>query len=335
MSKKGTVILKRKGGLGNIKSLKGNPREYFTNDKNPETEGVYAGEYKEPTLPSARQWLSPLWSDLEDQWCWGGTQEQLASIVDAMKLKYPKGHPQEGQIIKDANLKDFQDAFFKHKHWYLKKAMQGGRIMLNRDIPEDEFFHLIFKGAYNVDDKTEASNILTEVTGAKFELINPKVAKAKQAKDAKKEISAVKFLAESSFERMTLIAEIMDAKTYNFSDPDPDSLFMAIKDEFATNTELCPKFNNKSWQEWFIELADKKQTPNSDLEIMASIMRAKRFGILRNRGSYWQFNSGNNRLPDRIEGQLNDLQLINFFRQVDNQEYFIELEKQLKEKQKQ
>ena len=113
-NKKGTVILKRLGGLGHIKSMKGTPREYFTNDKNPETEGTYAGEYKEPTLPGAKKWLSPLWSDLSDQWCWGGTPEDLAVIVDAKKLKYPGNHPERGKIIKSSDVRDRNDAFFSH-----------------------------------------------------------------------------------------------------------------------------------------------------------------------------------------------------------------------------
>lgn len=333
---KGTVILKKLGGLGNIKSLKGNPREYHTNDKNREVEGVYAGEYRQNTLPNARHWLAPYWNDLKNKYCWGGTREQLDLIVDEVKLKFEKGHPDVGKTITpaDVDIHNITDAFFTHSHWSLNKAMEGGRIMLNRDIPEEEFFHLSYKGNHMVVDKTEGETSLNAVAGAKYELVNPKSVKAKKAKDAKKEVDALKLLASSSYERQKLIAEIMDLKTYDINDPDPDSLFVALKDEAAENTEVASRFGNKTYQDRFIELADKKTTSNEDLEIMGLVLRATKLGVLRKRGNYWQFNSGNNNLSDRIEGQLNDIQLISFFRKIDNQDYFLALEKAVKGKQK-
>ena len=252
--KKGTVILRKLGGLGKIKSLKGNPRQYYTNNKDRDKEGEYGGEYREKTLPDARHWLAPYWNDLKNQYCWGGTAEQLAVIVDAVKLKYPKYHPREGELIKasEVDLYNISDAFFTHPHWSLNKTMEGGRIMLNRDVPEEEFFHLSYKGNHMVWDKTEPETALNKVAGAKYELINPKVVKARKAKDARKEVSATKLLSTLSFERMSLIAEVMDLKTYDVSDPDPDSLFVALKDEAAENMEIAARFGNKTHQDRFI-----------------------------------------------------------------------------------
>lgn len=333
---KGTVILKKLGGLGTIKSLKGQPTEYYTNSKDRDKDGEYAGVYREKTLPNARHWLAPYWNDLKNQHCWGGTREQLDLIVDEVKFTFEKGHPRVGEVIKpsDVDLFSIRDPFFSHSKWSLNKAMQGGRIMLNRDNPIEEFFHLSYKGNHMVVDRTEGETSLNAVGGAKYELVNPKTAKARRAKDAKKEVDALKLLAANSYQRQQLIAEIMDLKTYDVTDPDPDSLFVALKDEAAENTEISSRFGNKTWQDVFIDLADKKMHSNDDLEIMALVIRGKRLGILRQRGNYYQFNTGNNNLSDRIEGQLNDSQLINFFRKVDHQEHFLALEKAVKGKQK-
>ena len=324
---KGTVIIKKLGGLSTIKSIKGNPREYGQDVVDRDSDGEYIGEYKEPSLPKSRQGLAPIWNDLKDQYCWGGTREDLDVIVDKVRLTFPKGHRKEGELIKpsDVDITNIADPFFTDSKWYNSKYLEGGRVMLNRDLAEDEFFYLIYKGNHLVVDKTKNQNAVF-TKGSRYEIINPKVVKARKAESAKETVDALIALSNMEFEKRNLIAEIMDLRTYSIDDVDPDSLFIALKDEAAENNEISSRYGGKTGRERFMELVE---TENGDLNIMAEIMRAKRLGILRNRGSHWQFNSGNTQLNDRLDGITNETQLINFFRKVDNQDYYIELSKQL------
>lgn len=330
MSLKGTVILKKRGGLSQIAGkTRSGLKEYRQQRIDRETDGVYVGDYTAPSLPGSKHYLAPLWEDMKDQWAWKGTEEDLAVIVKKLALR-EKTHTgkYDGNKIDSANLTDKDDKFFTHDSFYLTKYLSNGRIMLNISKNTlDEFFYRNYAGSYTTHDASDPKNEVFSAA-AKYEIINPRQVTEKKANVAKESVNAIIKLSELSKDndKMNLIAEIMDVPT---DLTDPNKVFVDLKDHAAENSQKIARFDNKRACDKFMELCETKK---EDLNIMAQIIRAKKLRLLTNRGTFTQFNvSKGSILNSRLEGISTDTKLIHFFRQVDNQEYYIELVKLLEE----
>ena len=330
MAKAKTVILRKLGkGLGGL-NLQGGLKEYRQETMNRDHQGEYFGDYKERTLPGSRHYLAPIWNDLKDQWAWAGNQEDITRLLGVLRLRHDRGS-EKGQIISPTSidLKNREDAFFRNTYWTAKRYLAGGRLMLNLEVAEDEFFYLNYKGSHKVNDSTDPLN-KAFIAGALYEIINPKTLVAKKAKDVKSEASAMRFLGGMELEKQKLIAEIMDLEC---DKEDPDSLFIGIVDQACKNTEIVARYGGKTAQDRFIDLAE---SPTEDLLVSAQIIRAKKARILVNKGQYTQFNTGGRKdaegllIKDRLEGVNTDLSLINYFRKLDNQEDYLQLIQELK-----
>jgi len=334
--KKGSVILRKIGGLSSIKSgLKSNMREFRQKRINRDKEGEYVGEYMEPNLPGSRHYLSVYWNDLKDQWCWGGSQEDLYRIAKKVKLRMPAKIGYQGEVIKPEEIDLFnpKDPFFTNLHWCARKFMSGGRIMLNLDSEEDEFYYFCYKGSHLVNDTTD-QQLSVFRAGAKYEIINPKMVTENKARDAKLEVNALVLLSKMSLDKQKYIASIMNIST-DFEDP--DRLFLDLKDHAVENITKTSRFGGKTPQEQFISLSKEK---NEDLVMKSNISIARNKRILVKRTNYYQFNIGNtdedgpSTLSDKIDGIASDNQLIAFFRKPENQEYYFALEEQIKKLEK-
>lgn len=326
---KGVVILRRKSkGLAGIQGVQGTVQEFGLKGNNKEGKGSPLGEFKERGFPGTRRGLCLFWNDYKDQYCWGGNPQILQEIVTKKRLRYEKGHPNEGQIIEYADIRDMSDPFFSHTYFDGLMWMEGGRKTFNLNILDDELFYYSYKGNPDVHDRTQDQNEVF-VKGAKYELVHPKQNIREKQKDYKSVADATIALAGMSFEKKTYIAEIMDIMSYNLKDPDPDALFVSLTEEAISGNEPVARYNKRTGLERFTELM---ALSDADLMVMAQVIRGKKLGILRNRGKYWQLNTGTSDLNDRIETGNTDADIINFFRNENNTDYYVELAHQLEQR---
>lgn len=333
---KGVVILRRKGkGLSSIKGVTP-PREFGTNSSerdylSPSGNGEFVGEYKQPNLPNGKRALALFWNDLKKQWCWGSTVQELNDLVNSLKKRYPKNHyDKPGKVIKaeDVDLKNFSDPFFNHADFQGTKYMIEGRVLLNLDVDEDRLYYFSYKGNHKCHDLSSDQNS-TFIMGAEYELINPKKQDKKRSTDYKAEADASKELAKMEFEIQKMVAEIMNVPGYDKKDPDPDALYIALTDYAVKNLKKESIFNNKTGQEYFLELASY---PRESLVMLYGVTLGRKNGIIRNKGSYWQFNSGQSELSDRLQIDTTIKSLMAFMAKDENAEYYESMNQQLKAK---
>lgn len=326
-SKTPIVQIRKKGGLGGIikdkngGSLK--PMLYNSATRNRDMEGDLEGEYRGKTILDTKHFIAPMWSDLKKQWSFAGNLQDLIRLIDRMKLRYPKNHPNEGDVIKPKGeeevnrLTNRNDDVFNHPAFYGKYYMENGRISLDMNNPIHEFLYLCYKGDNSVQDKSSDKLVSKYVAaGAKYELVSPKNESQKAKKNADKEVEAIQLLASmgANEEKMRTIAVIMQLPQYS-STTDVSGLFVLLKDMAAQNTNISSKYR-KSYQDRFIELA---KMPDEDLNVNGQVMAAKNKGILRKRKDYYLFNG------ERIEGIANDNQLMAYFRNPARQEEYLKL----------
>lgn len=329
MSKIGNKIvqIRKRGGLSKIAVDKGGSelqvRLYHQDHKDPNAQGTLLGEYKGKTILDTKQFISPIWSDLKKQWSWGGSVEDLARIIKAMKLRNADGVViTPGQNVAD-RLIHRQDEVFNHKDLYARYFMENGRISLNLSDPLQEFLYYCYKGDHLVKDNAESGPVSKFMSaGTKFELVSPKAESQKKKVDAKKEVLAIGYLAklDGNEDKIRAICEIMDLPGYG-PGTDINGAWLLLKDVAAQNTAVSSKYG-KSYQDRFIELCEMK---DEDLNIHHQVVEGKNKGIIRRKRGYYLFNG------ERLEGLTSDTMLMNYFRDPKNQEAYLQLDDLLKE----
>lgn len=321
------VQIRKKGGLDKIikernskASIK--PMLYNSKTKNINEEGTLEGDYKGKTILDTKHFIAPMWNDLKKRWSFAGSPQKLTELINKMKLRYPKNHPQAGQLIKGSEtdgerLINRQDDVFNHPDFYGRFFMENGRVSLDISDPRQEFLYLGYKGDTSVEDKSSDQKVSKYFSaGAKYELISPKQETLSRKRDADKDVKAIKLLAamDQDEDRMRAICVVMALPQYSPT-TDGNGLFVLLKDMAAENKSFSGRYN-KTYQERFIELAEME---NDDLSINSKVISAKNKGILRKRKGFYLFNG------DRIEGLDNDLQLMRYFSDVKNQEDYLKL----------
>lgn len=318
------VQIRKKGGLHEIKTSKGffSINEYSQDIKDREKDGTHMGEFR-GTIPDTKHFLSPWWSDLKKQWSWGGTEEQLAVLIKKMKLRYLPGHPREGQIIEPGEnvaerLTYIKDEVFTHPSLYGLHYMENGKGNVSLNDPVQQFLLLCYKGDQTVQDKSVDKPLSKYIAGnLKYEILSPKIENLKKKRTADKEVKAIMLLSalNGDEDKMRAVAEVMDLPHYD-SNSDINGLFILLKDTAAQNTASSTKYNGKTYQERFIEVAEMK---TDELDICRNVLKAKKNGIIRKRSGYFLLKD------DKIDGEYNDLQLIEYFKDPKNQGRYLTL----------
>lgn len=333
MESKGTVVLKKRGGLGKLHGLmRGAPAEYYQDKEDRNEEGQYAGSYKSPSLPGIRHYISPKYSEMDGKWCFSGTDEDLERIVGELELRHASGKNEDEVIkYKDIRLNNPKDKFFTHNSLYNQRWLEDGRYMLNLNNPLDEFFYFVYSGWRECHDKTNPNEAFDKM--AKYELENPKVVKSKQARNVRQEIQANLVFSDltkdGDFEKLRMIAEIMDLPSFSELRSSDDDIYVMVKEQAVDNLEKDKRFGDKTFRERFLELA---KLPDEELYVTHRVAKAKRLRILVSRGSYFQFNTGNSGLSDRLDGIVTDNQLMNYFLNPDHDRELAELDNQLEQR---
>jgi hypothetical protein len=320
------VQLRKKGGIENIVKDKNGgklrPMLYNTGTKDITVDGNLEGDYRGKTILDTRHFLSPMWNDMKKQWSFSGNEQDLVRLIDKMKLRYPKNHPDEGKIITATvdvhdRLTNRMDDVFNHPAFYGKYFMENGRIALDLGDPKQEFMYLCYKGDSSVQDLSSDKVVSKYFSaGSKYELISPKKENQRARKHADREVLAITLLGAmgSNEEKMRSIALIMGLPQYS-SATDSAGLFILLKDRAVQNTSISAKYG-KSYQERFIELSEMS---DEDLNVNGQVMHAKKKGIIRKRKDHYLFNG------DRIDGVVSDIQLTQYFKDPKRQEEYIKL----------
>lgn len=322
------VQIRKKGGLDKIVKNKSgstiNPMLFRSKTKNRNEEGEIEGDYRGRSLLDTKHFISPIWSDLKKAWSFEGSPQDLTRLIEAMRLRYPKNHPQEGQFIKgnaeedSARLINRKDPVFNHKDLYGKYYMEFGRVSLDLSKPDQEFLYRCYRGS-EVTDSREAGDAPVSKyisAGTKYQIVSPRNETKKAKVNADKEVKAITLLAamDKHEERMRAVARIMELPQYAES-TDASGVFVLLKDMAAQNVNMSSKYG-KTYQDRFIELAE---LADEDLNITDQVWLGKTKGILRKRTGHYLFNG------EKLDGLDTDIQLVNYFRNPKNTEQYLKL----------
>ena len=319
------VQLRKKGGLHRIlHSANGvpiTPKEYLQDVKDREKDGKLVGDYKGKTLPDTRHGIAPMWNRVKGKWAWGGDDTKLADLITRLKLRYPKGHKQEGNFIVPENVADrlthFQDDFFRHPDFYGKKFMENGKIAFDTSDALEEFLYLCYKGYSKTEDSFSNEKVSkAKAAGMQYELVSPHLEIRLEKAEAQDEVNAIVQLSKlmGDEDRMKAIAEIMGLPGYT-ENTTVDGTFLLIKQHAVENTEEVSRYG-KTARKRFMEVSNM---PSETLDSARNIMIAKSLGILRVYKDHIKLNGR------EIKGSFDEPRLISYFQDVQNHKDYTEV----------
>lgn len=275
-------ILNKLGGISTIKNMS-HITTHYTNDANIDKATSEASEiFKGDHFPNSVHGLHLFYDDVLLRYCFDGTPEDLLKIVGKLKLKYEKGHMDEGKTILTSNPEDINDPFFCHTYFQGKFAARGGNILLDDSIPEQELFVLSYKANRTVNDKTKQGGYSV---GAVWELISPVKEEEYKSEDNDKMLKAYSYLQDKNPETLTKIAWILSVDA-DFKDPNSikNKLINSIRDNKKLK-DFGVRFVDK-----FVELATASV---DDITPLYLIRKGIDHGTLSWTGEYYQFKSTN------------------------------------------
>jgi len=318
------IQIRKKGGLDSIQIDKAGhrikPDLYYQKYKDPNSDGIPMGEYREGMILDAKQFMAPHWNPRKKRWDWGGDGKRLAFLIDKIKLKYENGHPAEGQFIKpgkdmEDHLTDFYDPVFRHSSFYGIQYMQDSRGKFDFADPRQEFMYWIYKGHEGTQDRSETKVTSKYSPGIRYELISPAQESKEKVKSTLREVEAKKFVGVlyGDDSKIRAICEAMDLPTYRES-VDTESAWLMLSDA-SENTERVSRYNGKTHQDMFLECC---KMPNEDLDLLRKVIVANKRGHMRKWTDYYTFDG------DKIHVK-NNVQLVAYFKDPKNQETLIKL----------
>jgi len=303
------------------------PRLFKQEVKDPSKDGELVGDYKDPTFPDTNQYYTPSWDAIKHQWSWGADEKTLTEIISRCRLKQYLGKERNfakyGDYIEPGNvasrLKDILDPFFTHPTLWKTARFEGGRVNFDLNNPIHTTVYHIARGDRRVNEKSN-SGVVSKYTkgGWIYDLVESDVEVRRKVEEAEKDIDAIEVLItiRHDIEKLHKIALIMGLPGYtaNLSD---QALFLLVKDSAAENNAKHSKFDGKTYQEVFVELA---KSEDFVLDIMHKIMLGLRRGRIRQDGRKGYIMNGKS-----LTGVRNEAMLIDYFMNDDNVEDYLDL----------
>lgn len=277
-------------------------------------------EFRGNSIPGAIRNLTPQWNELDEQWAWKGTWQDLSRIGKALRLR----DSDQKEILPDQHgWRNKQDKFFNHPSlWHNpdKQMTEGAVTLKPNSSPLDEFYARTYLGNPKIQNSLE-NQAKSVIAGAELEIWSPKTETLQKKSKIDKDDEAVMVLRNMDIEQQRLISNIMRPTGYNPKNEDVDLLLVQLREAAALNTATATKFGGQTWQDRFLELADFTK---EELYIMARIIEGRYSGALvKDKGIYTfqgkvLYNDGTREVKD-------DNDLITFFRKPDNDPLFQEL----------
>jgi len=311
---------------GKGKSL--SPVIYRQKDKNPNSDGDFEEDYSGRPFMGARKFIPPIWDSSKNKWFFSGTPELLGQLISKMNLRYEKGHPKQGQVIEpgmdpESRLYDKFDPVFLHKEFFTGYYLSDGRTSFNLDDPKQQFLFLCYKGNKEVWDRTDPDGKKPNkhrLAGSTIELTTVGTQNINKKDNVDVQVTATIYLnnMQNDIEKMKMICDIMRVPGYSRKTTDPNAVFLLLFDTCVTNSQYNSKFGT-TWQKEFVRLCELDP---EELDFRHKIKLALMQGVLRQKSGYYSFKG--ERLEIKTESEL-----IEFFKNHDNQEKYLELESSL------
>ena len=157
----GIIQIKTNRGLNYLVGSNGEPiapKLYRQKEKNRNGDGIFVSDYTEKPLPGSKKYLAPKWDTIRKIWPWGADEATFQQVVEDLALRYPAGHPRQGEVIRAGKLsvhqKNFRDPIFHHPDLIGKVYIEGGTGALNLDIPLEKFLYYNNREVREVFDET-------------------------------------------------------------------------------------------------------------------------------------------------------------------------------------
>lgn len=326
------AILKRKTGLKTVQ-FKSRPAKYEANAeayarRDQSFDGSFVEDFQQNVIPGAITGLAPFWNDLKDTY-WVEDIRILHDIVEngPIRIRYPRNHPDKaGQIIKvdDIDPRNYSDAFFQSDELKFKQ-MEGGKYTF--ELQKDPIDALLYY-CYKNDPRTlvmDGSEISKYVVGrAQYELLIPKHEMMEDKASLQKEVNALTYLGNMSYEKQKYIARIMKLRMNSYDDPDPDTLYVELGKK-ARDTTKVPKWG-VSYQDKYVSLSEMS---NEDLMLNLDISKALEYRIITNDRNDYLMNS---EILDKVKDETD---LFKYFKDSHNVDKYKDLIFFIEEKEKQ
>lgn len=316
------VQLRKKAGLRTIKTKNGNinPTVFHQENKDETMDGTPSGIYQSSGLPNTKQFLSPQWNPLKNEYSWGGTEEDFIRLVNKLRLRYVKGHNKEGQDIVVTSLRDcisdYRNEVFTHPRFYGAKYMEQGKVSLQSSDPVDEFIYYCYISNPQTDDKTKKVSKYVQA-GTKFEVISPKEEKKERANDAESHLEAMEYLIgmKNDEERMRSVCTVLQLPGFDEKTTEASTMRVMLM-EAAESKQVYARYNNKQMKSRFMEVAKMN---NEDLLMTTSIIKGKKYSFLQKRKDHYLFQG------KTLKGLINNTDLFNYFKNPNNYEDYEDL----------
>lgn len=320
------VQLRKKGGLRRILySANGSPispKEYLQDVKDRNKEGKLVGDYKGDALPGTRHGIAPMWNKNKNAWAWGSDSDKLSELIGKIKLRYPKGHKEEGNFLIAGNVADrltyFYDDFFRHPIFYGQIFMENGRVAFDLSNPVHEFLFNCYKGYAKTEDSSDPTKISSaKAAGMQYELVSPNHEVKLEKKEALAQVDAIVQLSNlvGDEDRMRAITEIMGLPGYD-DNTTADGVFLLLKQQAVEQNDPVSRFSGKTARARFMELASME---NESLDSCRNVVIAKNLGILRIYKDHFKLNGR------EISGNYDETKLISYFLKPESNKDYSEL----------
>lgn len=273
------------------------------------------GEFKGQRFPNSRQPQRVFWSFTKRRWMLAGATKnsaKLNQLVAACKLKYEKGDPRYPNYIKEADIFDPDDAFFKHNK--LKVLAKEGEFALDKSVPKDQILIMGMQARHEFalvgDDFGGPTS-----TRVKFLITDKNI--DQQIKEGKRnrEIEAAQLFASLDKKKKVQIAMGMGLIARETED---EVLVDEVLWDAAKNV-TSRAGNGLTVQEYFIAMCN---TTTDELNVRYLIQKSRSEGHLKlTKDQGWL-------LFGQTVG-LNDAQVYQYFKNPENQEILIRLQQVL------
>lgn len=216
------ITVKAAKGINTLVSSDGQPisATLYSQDKyDREGDGKFVSEYTNKPLPGSKKYFSTQWDALRKQWSWGADNITFKDIVNKLRLRFPKGHPREGEIIPVEDVErhkaDFHDPIFHHPELIGKIFIQDGIGTLNLDIALEAFMYHANKSLRSVVDETTSDEKRINPimrSSATMVFSNPSRISARNNKKTNTFLDAMSVILrnQTNADRLKIFAELFD-----------------------------------------------------------------------------------------------------------------------------
>lgn len=265
------------------------------------------------SILGAKRNLCPQWNKLDNRWAFQGTYQQLCVIAKKLKLR----DRDQNIIIPDEDcFTNKEDKFFSHLTLSGTVFMVDGSISLTRDNPIEEFYMRSYLDNPEVQNSTKNQS-KAMISGAELEIWSPKAETAKKRVSIDKIDEAIVALKGMSIDRQRYMANILRPTGYDPLSEDTNLLYIELRDGAALNTQKSSKFRNKTWQDMFLEL---EKDSDEELFVKSRIILGRYKGAFTKKGGIFTF------MGKPLDEVRDELDLIEYFRNPDNSNQYIELD---------